>query len=195
MEVGKSLSLPLHSIYRSWCRSIDLCLSCIPVQQHCTKGSGLGKLHLFVFHVRVNLISHRWRDSLESVFAEFIITLISCLARSVQPNFPCSKERMSWYSTSTVYVTTHFLADHSSRPDKSSCWKITSFLCSTNIPAHWIPCISSSFFNIPGDTPTYSMAFAVTTWGIWTPLAVVIKAVVRLFTMTTTHFLPVATLV
>ena len=96
------------------------------------------------------------------------VTLISCLARSVQPNSPGFREKMSWYSASRACVVTQLLADYHSRPDKSSCWKGTSFLCSTNIPACWIPYILSSFSNIRGDITTCGIAYSATTPAIWT---------------------------
>ena len=61
-------------------------------------------------------------------------------------------EKMLWYSVSRACAVAQFLVDHASRPEKSSCWKSASFLCSTVILTLWIPCISSSFPNIPGET-------------------------------------------
>ena len=91
------------------------------------------------------------------------VTLISCLARSMQSNSSGSREKMSWYSASRTYEADQFLADHPSRPDKSSCCKSTSFLCPTNILACQIPCILLSFSNVPGKIPTCGMAFTATT--------------------------------
>ena len=120
------------------------------------------------------------------------VTLISCFTRSVQPNYLPSKEKMLWCSASRVHVAAQFLVDHPSRPDKSSCWKSTSFLCSTDISALWIPSILSGFSNVPSTTPTWGMAFAAMTWMILTFLAMVIRAVVRFLTKTVTHLLPAA---
>ena len=113
------------------------------------------------------------------------VTFISWFTRPVQPNSLGSKENMSWYSASRACAVAQFLADYPSKPDKSRCWKSTSFLCLTDIFALWIPCILLSF-SVPGETPTCGMAFAAMTWAILTPLAMVIRVVVRFFTMTTT---------
>ena len=110
------------------------------------------------------------------------ITLISCFARSVQPNPPGSKEKMSWYSTSRAYAVAQFLADHSSSPDKSRCCKSSSFLCPVDILAHWTPCIPCSFSNVPSATSTWGTAFTATTWVTLMPLAMAIRAVVQFFT-------------
>ena len=74
--VGKILSWFLHSTYKSWCRSTELCLSSTLVQKHCTTGSGLGKCTHFqhFFYMRTNIIYHRWRDSPEPLFEGFIIS-------------------------------------------------------------------------------------------------------------------------
>ena len=63
-----------------------------------------------------------------------------------------------------------FSLDHPSRPDRSSCWKSTSLLCSTDILVCWIPCISSSFFKVLGTTSTWSTVFTATTWVTLMPL-------------------------
>ena len=62
------------------------------------------------------------------------------------------------------------------------------FIFSTDIFALQTPFILLSFCNIPGKTPTCGTAFAAMTWAILTPL-------VMIFTMTTTHLLPVVILV
>ena len=72
------------------------------------------------------------------------MTLISCFARSVQPNSPGSKEKMPWYSASRAQVAAWFLSDHPSRPDNSSCWKSVSFFHSTGILVPWIPWIQGT---------------------------------------------------
>ena len=100
--------------------------------------------------------------------------LILCFARCVQPHSQGSKEKMSWYSANRVQVTTWFSLDHPSRPDKSSCWKSTSFLLSTDILVCWIPCTSSSSSKVLGSTSTGGTAFAATTWVTLMPLAIVI---------------------
>ena len=76
-----------------------------------------------------------------------------------------------------------------SRPDKSSCWKGTSFLCSTDILVHQIPCISSNFSKVPCTTYTGSITFAATTWVTLMPLAMVTGVAVRYFTATATCLL------
>ena len=50
-------------------------------------------------------------------------TLISCFARSVQPNSPGSREKISWYSANRAWTAAWFSSHHPSRPDRSSCWK------------------------------------------------------------------------
>ena len=122
-------------------------------------------------------------------------TLISCFTKSVQPNSLGSREKMSWYSTNKAQGTTWFLSDHLSRPDKSSCWKSSFFLCSTIILVHWIPCISSNFSRVFGVSFPGGTTLAATTWVTLTPLAIVIKVTIRFFTATTTHLLPEITLV
>ena len=117
------------------------------------------------------------------------ITLISCFTRSVQPNSPGSKEKMSWYSASRTWVAAWFLSDHLSRPDKSSCWKSISFLHSTNSFVCWIPWLLSSFSNVLGATSTWGTPFVATTWVTLTPVAMVIRMAVRFFTMTATPLL------
>ena len=97
---------------------------------------------------------------------------------------------MLWHSASRVCVAAWFRGDHPSWPDKSSCWKSASSLCPTDILDHWIPCISSSFSNIPGEAFTWGVAFAATTQAILTPLVMVTGAAVRFLTMTATHLLP-----
>ena len=123
------------------------------------------------------------------------MTLISCFARSVQPNSPGSKEKMSWYSARRTLEATWFLTDHPSMPDNFSCWKSISLLYSTDILVCWIPWISSSFFNVPSATFTWSTAFTATTWATLTPLAMVVGVAVRFFTPTATCLLLVVILV
>ena len=117
------------------------------------------------------------------------------LLRLVQPNSPGSKEKMSWYSTNRVQVAIWFPSDHPSRPDKSSCWKSTSLLLSTDILVCWIPCTSSSSSKFLGATSTWGTAFTATTWTTLMPLAIVSGMAFRFFTTTATHLLPEITLV
>ena len=113
-------------------------------------------------------------------------TQMSCFARSVQPNSPGSKEKMSWYLASRTLAAAWFLSDHPSRPDNSSCWKSISLLHSTDILVCWIPWISSSFSSVPSATSTWATAFMATTWVTLMPLAMVIWVTVRFFTATAT---------
>ena len=119
------------------------------------------------------------------------VTLILCLARSVQPNSPGSKEKMVWYAASRELAATWSLPDHPSMPDKSSCWKSSSFLCSTAILISQIPCISCTFSKVPGTTSIRGTTFTSTPWVTLTPLAMVIAVVVRFFTTTAVYLLPV----
>ena len=64
---------------------------------------------------------------------------------------------------------------------KSSCWKSTSLLHSTNILVCWIPCISSSFSKVPAMTFTWGTVFAATTWATLMLLVIVIGAAIRFF--------------
>ena len=128
---------------------------------------------------------------MEPLLEGFIINnLISCFAKSVQPNSPGSRKKMLWYSASRAHAAAWFLSDHPSRPDKYSCWKSTSVICSTDILVPWIPCISSNFSRVLGATSTEGTAFAATTWVTLTPLAIVIGTAFRFFTTTATHLLP-----
>ena len=78
-------------------------------------------------------------------------TLTSCFAKSIQPNSPGSSEKMLWYLANRHWAAAWFLSEHPYRPDKSSCWKSTSILHSTNILVSWIPCISSNFSSPGGQ--------------------------------------------
>ena len=102
-----------------------------------------------------------WNFSLKGSLST---TLISCLTKSVQPNSPGSREKMLCYSANRAHAATWFLSDHSSRPDKSSCWRSNFFLCLTIILVWWIPCISSNFSRVLGVSFTGGTTFAVTTW-------------------------------
>ena len=114
--------------------------------------------------------------------------LISCFPKSIQLDPPDSRKKMSWYSANRAQAAAWFLSDHLSMPDKSSCWKSSSFLCSTDILISWIPCISSNFSRVLEATSTGGTAFATTTWVTLMPLAVVIGMAIRFFTTTATHF-------
>ena len=105
--------------------------------------------------------------------------LIWCFARSAQPNSPGSKEKMSRYSANRTWAAAWFLSDHPCRLDKSSYWKSTSLLHSTDILVHWILHISSSFSKVPGATSTLDTTFTVTTWMTLIPLVIVIGVAVR----------------
>ena len=122
----------------------------------------------FIYHLRGNP-----SESLLKVLLS--TTLISCFAKSTQPNSPGSKERISWYSVNRAQTAAWFLflPDHLSRPEKSSCWRSNFFLCSTVILVCWIPCISSNFSRVLGVSFTWGTTFAVTTWKTLTPLAIV----------------------
>ena len=128
-----------------------------------------------------------WNLSLKGLSSA---TLISCFAKSLQPNSPVSREKMSWYSANRTQASAWFLTDHLSRPDKSSCWKSSFFLCWTIILVCWIPCISSNFPRNVGGYFHGGMAFATTTWVTLMPLAIVIGTGIRFFTTTATHLLP-----
>ena len=85
------------------------------------------------------------------------------------------RKQMSWYSANNTWKATWFPLDHPSRPDRSSCWKITSLLLSTDILVCWIPCTLSS-------SPMF-----------WLPLPlealIVIRMAIRFSTITATHLL------
>ena len=109
-------------------------------------------------------------------------TLISCFTKSAQPNSPDCRKKILWYSANRAWTATWFLSDHLSRPDKSSCWKNNSFLYSTVILVHWIPCVLSNFSRVSGVTSTGGTTFATTTWVTLTPLAIEIVAAIKFFT-------------
>ena len=117
------------------------------------------------------------------------MTVISCFARSVQPNSPGSKEKMSWYSISRACTAAQFLADHPSSPDKSSSCKSASFLCpvdiltlhSQTLASHLV---SPMFLAQPLPRAPH---FLATTHATLTPLAMVIRAAAWFFTTTATH--------
>ena len=143
-----------------------------------------------LLHVHTDLVDHGWGNPLELPFKDFIInSSISCFARSVQPNSPGSKEKMSWYLANRMQAATWFPLDHPSRPDKSSCWKSTSLLLSTDILVCWIPCTLSSSSKVPGTTSTWGTGFTATTWVTLMPLAIVTRMAVRFFATTTTRLL------
>ena len=81
-----------------------------------------------------------WNCSLKDLLST---TLISCFAKSGQHSSLGSNKKMSWYSANKFWRVTWLTSYHPSRPDKSSCWKSTSFLHSINILVHWMPCTSS----------------------------------------------------
>ena len=97
---------------------------------------------------------------------------------------------MSWYSANKAWAVTWFVSDHPSRPDKSCYWRSTSFLLSTDILVHWIPCISSSSSNVLGVNSTGGRAFTATAWVTLMSLVIVIRMATRFFTTTTAHLLP-----
>ena len=144
----------------------------------------------------MDFIHHQRENSSEPLLEGFLsATLISCFAKSVQPHSPGSMEKMSWCSANRAQGSTWFLSDHLSRPDKSSCWKSSSFLWSAIILICCIPCISSNFFTVPGVTSTGGTTFTATTWVTLMPLAIVMEAAIRYFTTTATCLLPEITLV
>ena len=144
----------------------------------------------------MNFIHHWRRNSLDlSLKGSSSTTLISCFAKSIWPNSPGSREKGSWYSVNRAWAATWFPSDHLSRSDKSSCWKSSSFLCSTNILILWIPCISYNFFRVLGVTSTGGTTFSATTWVTLVPWVIVIRMAVRFFTTTATCLLPEITLV
>ena len=129
----------------------------------------------------MNLVHHRWRDLQNlSLKGSLSVTLISCFARSVQLNSPSSKEKMSLYSASRAYVVAQFLSDHPPGQTSPAVGRAPPFsaqlksLLAASLESH------QASFNIPGDTPSYGMAFTATTWAILTPLAMVISVAVRL---------------
>ena len=75
------------------------------------------------------------------------------------------------------------------RPDKSSCWKSTSFL--SQLTSYFTGYLAShaSFSNVPGATSAWGTTFMATTWVTLKPLTMVIREAVRFFTMTATHLL------
>ena len=184
-----------HSTYRSQCKSLR------PPFFLCTNTTAL---HHRLWHGQIApaiYISFMCAWTSPTICGEILqnlslkgsssTTLILCFARSLQPNSPSSKEKMSWHSASRTWAVVWFLSDYLSWPDNSSCWKSISFLHSTDILDCWIPWISSSFSNVPSATSTWSTAFVATTWATLMPLAMVIRAAVSFFTMTTTHLFPV----
>ena len=116
-------------------------------------------------------------------------SLISCFARSVQPSSPGSSEKMSLYSANKAWVATWFAYDHPFRPDKSSCWRSTSFLLSIDILVHWIPCVSSRTSKNLGANFTGGTTFAATTWVTLMPFVIVIRTAMRFFTTTSSLLL------
>ena len=97
---------------------------------------------------------------------------------------------MSWYSANRPQAATWFPACHLSRPDKSSCWKSSSFLLSTIILVCWIPLSHLIFLESWVAISTGGTAFAATTWATLMPLAIVIGRAIRFITTTATHLLP-----
>ena len=102
---------------------------------------------------------------------------------------------MWWYSANVVWAAAWYLSDHLSRPDRSSFWKSSSFLQSTNILVHWILCISSNFSRVLGATSTGDTTFAATVWATLMPFAIMIRIAIKFLTTTATYFLPEITLV
>ena len=133
-----------------------------------------------------------WKHSLKGSSST---TLISYVARSVQPSFPGSNEEMSWYSANKPWVTAWFILDYPSSSDKSIWWRSTSFLLSTDILAHWIPCMSSGSSKVLGANSTGDITFTATTWVTLMPLVVVIRIAIKFITTTATCLLPKITLV
>ena len=126
-----------------------------------------------------------WNHSLKGLLST---TLISCFARSVQPNYSrLQGENVIVFSLQGM--DSHLTSDHPSRPDKSSCWKNTSLLLSTVILVHWIPCTSSSSSKVPGVTSTWGTAFTTTTWVTLMPLVIVIRMAIMFFTTAATCLL------
>ena len=105
-------------------------------------------------------------------------TQISCFTRLVHPNSPDSSEKTLWYLVSRAWADVQFAPGYPSSPNKSSCWRSVSFLCS-NIWVHQTPIISFSFSNVPGITSMGSTLFTATTQVILMPLLIVIGAAVR----------------
>ena len=192
VRLGKSPSLFSHLIYGNQCRSIDFCLSHILAQWHCTAGSGLGGSLLLPAFLLHEPIPHppqgegfSWTSPWERLVTGDFDLVCHQIGTAQLP-------MLSWYTASRVHASAQLLVDNPCRPDKSSCWKSTPFLCSADILVLWIPCISSSFFNISGETPFCGMAFTDTIWAILTPLVIVIGAEVRFLATATTYLLPVA---
>ena len=140
---------------------------------------------------------HHWKgDPSElSLRDSSSVTLISCFTKSIQPISPGSKEKMSWYSTIRVQAAAWFPSDHPFKPDRSSCWKRVSFLHSTDILICWLTWILSSLSRVLGINFTGGTTFVSTTWVTLMPLVMVIGTVIRFFTTTARHLLPVVTLV
>ena len=138
-----------------------------------------------------DLIHHGWGNPLVASFKRFIVNnSISSFARLVQPNSPGSKEKISWYSANRAWTGTWFRMDLPSRPDKTSCWKSTSLLLSTNVLVCLIPCTLSISSKVPGTISTWGTAFTATTWTTLTPMVIVTQTAIRFFITTTTHLLP-----
>ena len=125
-----------------------------------------------------------WNHSLKGLSST---TLILGFARLVQPNSPGSKEKMPLNLANRA--ATSFPLHHPSRLHKSSCWKSTSLLLSTDILVCWIPCTSSSSSKVMGTTSTWGTAFTDIIWATLMPLKIVIKTAIRFFTTTATHLL------
>ena len=153
-EVDRSLSWFWHLAYKSQCNCTK------PLSFWCTKTTALHHGLWLGQIVPVSNISFMcalttsimgggilWNCSLKGSSST---TLFSCLARLVQPNSPGSKEKMSWYSANRAWVATWFPSDHSSRLDKSSCWKSASLLLSTNTLVCCIPWTLSRSSKVPG---------------------------------------------
>ena len=136
-EADRSLSWFWQLAYKSQCKSTDLCLSCATCMTVLHSGLWLGQIAptsniSFTCAQTSSTMGWGilWTYSLKGSLST---TLISCFARLVQPSSTGFKEKTSWYWGNKVWVATWFGSDQPSRPDKSSCWRSTSLLLSTNI--------------------------------------------------------------
>ena len=106
-------------------------------QWHYTMGSVWGKQHptskiSFICAQTSSTIGAGILQNL-SLKGSSSMTLILCIARSVQPNSPGSKEKMSGYSTSRTLGTAHFFQTTPPGQITAVPGRVSLLLCSTDI--------------------------------------------------------------